>query len=72
MKVTRKEAKFTPVTVTFETQDEFDKVFALLNYTTLCDAVEGQTIYDILDGFTSGSSYQTYHNKIDKTYNKKD
>ncbi len=72
MKVERKEHEFRPITVTFETQDEFDKVFALFNYSTLCDAVGGQTIYDILEGFTFGSSYQTYHGKIDKTYKKKD
>ena len=39
MKIEKQAAQFTPITITLETQEEVDQMFALANWCTFSDAV---------------------------------
>jgi uncharacterized protein YpbB len=61
MKAEKKE-RFMPVILTLETQEEVDKIFALMNHKDLADAVElGDD--NPLAGFET-DNYEIYHERL--------
>jgi len=65
MKVERikPEVEFVPVVVTLETQEEVDKLFALLDHTTVNRELDIKGWWKLLDGYKS-SDYKKHFNKL--------
>ncbi len=60
MKATRAEPQFTPVTVTLETQEEVDAIFAFLVHGSLSDAVGLFNQWEVLSPFATKAGKDLY------------
>ena len=67
MKVTTGKPKFTPVILTLESQEEVDKIFAIMNYTPLHVALNFNGVWEQLDQFKTNEYYH-FHDIIEKVF----
>lgn len=64
MKVERMK-EFMPVHITLETQDEVDALYAVVNFTPICNAIK--VISDLHAEFSCSDRYKKYHNKLSES-----
>lgn len=64
MKASQTKESFTPVCLMLETQAEVDAIYALLNHSVICDAVELGDSFEALCPFKTDAMSEAFHVKI--------
>jgi hypothetical protein len=69
MKCTRKKDTFNPVTITIESQEELNQLFAVVNNCLITDVCPSlHVIWEELTNDIPESEYQKYHDDINASF----
>lgn len=67
MKAERKHKVFVPIRVTFETQEEIDKFYALCNFRPLSDVIDLDGWLEQIQEFHT-DGYNKFHDKLSEKF----